>query len=340
MTIFNKQELLTKFNLVKSSIAKNSTINALNNLRIYVKENSFELTGGNGELQVTSKGECIGTDSFSVCVSPSTFGVMLSAAKDDIFISIIDGKIQTSSARSKFNIPTIPGDMYPLLNIDGEINNVNLRYVVNDVYKAAPKIDVRTMMLGTCIDYDGTGMLNAVATDGTIMITSATASDLNVDKFSIIIPNQSSSFFANIDIDGFIISGNSIKAVSKQNNVEIISRLIDARYPDWRRILSDYSDKFEVNKEELKNAVSIINKSDKQSTTLKSNDDLMSVSCDGISTDIDFSGNEFNQSYDSGKLLTCIESIDSDKMEFSFDNRGWLQSQHNGVRFFIAPMRK
>ena len=339
MTTFNKQELLTKFNLVKSSIAKNSTINALNNLFIRVSPNEFWLTGGNGELQVTAKGSLNGNESFSCCVSPSTFGVMLSSAKEDIQIFLKEGKFQTSSGRSKFNIPTIPGDMYPLLNIDGEINNVNLRYIINDVYKAAPKIDVRTMMLGTCIDYDGDS-LTAIATDGTIMITSKSPYIPVGEKFSIIIPNQSSSFFANIDIDGFIVSGNSIKAVSKENNVEIISRLIDARYPDWRRILSDYNDKFEVKKEELKNAVSIINKSDKQSVTLQSNDDLMNVYCEGINTEIDFSGNEFNQAYDSGKLLTCIESIDSDKMEFGFDNRGWLQSQHNGVRFFIAPMRK
>ena len=60
MTIFNKQELLAKFNLVKSSIAKNSTINALNNLLLRVEPNEFWLTGGNGEIQVTAKGsfEC------------------------------------------------------------------------------------------------------------------------------------------------------------------------------------------------------------------------------------------------------------------------------------------
>lgn len=339
MTTFNKQELLTKFNLVKSSIAKNSTINALNNLLIKVGNDGFELTGANGELQVTSKGKCAGNESFSVCISPSTFGVMLSAAKEDINIVVADGKLQTVSGRSKFNIPVLPGDMYPLLSIDGEINNINLRYIINDVYKAAPKIDVRTMMMGTCIDYDGE-KLSAVATDGTIMIISSVNADIESEKFSIIIPNQSSSFFATTDIDGFFVSGNSIKALSKENNVEIISKLIDARYPDWRRIVSDYSDKFEVSKEELKNAVSIINKSDKQSATLQSNEDIMNVYCEGISTDIDFNGSKFNHAYDSGKLLTCIESIDSDKMEFSFDNRGWLQSQHNGVRFFIAPMRK
>ena len=339
MTIFNKQELLAKFNLVKSSIAKNSTINALNNLLLRVEPNEFWLTGGNGEIQVTAKGSLNGNESFSCCVSPAIFGVMLSAAKEDIQISLKDGKLQTTSARSKFNIPTIPSDMYPLLNIDGEVNNINLRNIIYDVYKAAPKIDVRTMMMGTCIDYDGK-KLSAVATDGTIMIISSVNADIESEKFSIIIPNQSSSFFATIDIDGFFVSGNSIKAVSKENNVEIISRLIDARYPDWRRIVSDYSDKFEVSKEELKNAVSIINKSDKQSATLQSNEDIMNVYCEGISTDIDFNGSKFNHAYDSGKLLTCIESIDSDKMEFSFDNRGWLQSQHNGVRFFIAPMRK
>lgn len=339
MTVFNKQELLTKFNLVKTSIAKNSTINALNNLLISVNGNKFKLVGCNGELQVTANGECSGSESFSVCVSPATFGVMLSAAKEDIKIVVADGKLQTVSSRSKFNIPTIPGDMYPLLNIDGEVNNANLRYIINDVYKAAPKIDVRTMMLGTCIDYDGDKLV-AIATDGMMMITSSIDADIDSDKFSIIIPNQSAAFLATTDIDGFVKSGNSIKAVSSQNNIEIISKIIDARYPAWRNIVVDYRDKFFVDKEQLKNSVSIISKTDKLAATLKSSNDSMSVCCEGVSTDIDFEGNEFNNSYDPNKLLTCIDAINSDKIEFSFDGRGWLQSQHNGVRFFIAPMRK
>ena len=55
---------------------------------------------------------------------------MLSAAKEDINIVVADGKLQTVSGRSKFNIPVLPGDMYPLLSIDGEINNINLRYII------------------------------------------------------------------------------------------------------------------------------------------------------------------------------------------------------------------
>lgn len=340
MTTFNKQELLTKFNLVKSSIAKNSTINALNNLLISVRNNEFELVGCNGELQVTAKGSCVGNESFSACVDPSTFGVMLSAAKEDVQISLQDGKLKTVSARSKFNIPTIPGDMYPLIQSDAEINNnINIGEIIRHVYKAAPKVDVRTMLIGTCVEYDG-DQLTAVATDGMMMITSSIDAKFESEKFSIIIPSQAAAFFASIDIDGFVVSNKSIYATSAQNNIGIISKLIDARYPNWKNIVSDYQNKFTVSKEQLKNAVSIINKTDKVSASLKSNNYSMSVYCDGVNTDIDFEGNEFNNSYDPGKLLTCIDAIDSDKMEFSFDGRGWLQSQHNGVRFFIAPMRK
>ena len=341
MTTFNKQELLTKFNLVKSSIAKNSTINALNNLFISVSNNEFKLVGCNGELQVTAKGSCsTGNESFSACVDPSTFGVMLSAAKEDVQISLQDGKLKTVSARSKFNIPTIPGDMYPLIQSDAEINNnINIGDVIRHVYKAAPKVDVRYYLLGTCIEYDGE-QLTAVATDGTIMITRIIDAKFESEKFSIIIPSQAAAFFASTDIDGFVVSNKSIYATSAQNNIEIISKLIDGRYPDWKRIVSEYQDKFTVSKEQLKNAVSIINKTDKVSASLKSNNDSMSVYCDGVNTDIDFEGNEFNNSYDPGKLLTCIDAIDSDKIEFSFDDKGYLQSQHNGVRFFIGPMRK
>ena len=102
-------------------------MHTLNMLRINVEGNKFDLTGGNGELQVTVKGGCTGKESFCECVPASTFGVMISSAKGDIDVNVKDGKLNTLSGRSKFNIPCTDGQLYPMIKLDGEINKINIK---------------------------------------------------------------------------------------------------------------------------------------------------------------------------------------------------------------------
>lgn len=343
MTIFNKQELLAKFNLVKSSIAKNSPMHTLNMLRINVDGDKFDLTGGNGELQVTVKGECTGKESFCECVPPSTFGVMISSAKGDIDVNVKDGKLNTLSGRSKFNIPCTDGQLYPMIKLDGEINNTKIKLIIQNIYKAAPQKDIRTMLNGVCL-HAINKTLNAVATDSTMLLVQSVESDS--DDFQIIIPNLSADFLANIDTDGFVVSSGSLKAVSHDNNLELITRLIDAKYLDWPRLLTDYPESFTVNKSDLLEAISTINKIENAKfAALKSDKGVLSVSTqDGngglVNTDIDFEGDNIDTQYDHRKLIQCLLSADVESIKLSFNKQGWMQSTNNGCRFFIAPMRK
>ena len=117
MTTFKKSELTERFNFVKGVISKNSTIMSLTMMHIRILGNKYKLTGCNGEMQVTAHGECEGSDHVECCADQSTFGVMLSSAKQDINMTMKDGKLSTISGSSKFNIKTLESDLYPVVII-------------------------------------------------------------------------------------------------------------------------------------------------------------------------------------------------------------------------------
>jgi len=342
MTTFNKQELASKFALVKNAIAKNSTMNHLKMLNINVSGNKFKLTGGNGEMQVTASGECIGDDAFNECVMPNTFSVMLGAAKNDINMTMKDSILSTVSGKSKFNIPSIDGEMYPLIKLDGDINQFNLKELIGSVYKAAPTKDTRNMLIGVCVQVTD-NVISAVATDGSVLMINQ--HEIDMDDFQIIIPSGAAEYLGNNDADGFVVSGSSLKAVSAQNNLEVITRLVDAKYVQWERVVVDYSNKFTVNRADLIEAVRTINKIENAShVNLKSSGESMIISTkDGNGTsvvsEIDFSGDEVNVSFNPSKLMSCLQSVDCDEIEISFNSDGWIQSKNNNHKFFLASMR-
>ncbi len=342
MTTFNKQELLAKFNLVKSAIARQSTISSLKMINIKVNKSKFKLTGGNGEYQISASGECFGDTAFNISVDPKTLAVMLGSAKEDIDMNVTDGKLITSSGRSKFNIPYIEGHVFPVINIDGDINGINLKDLINGVNKASPKVDVRNMLLGTCIDVRD-GNINAVATDGVVLMINSMTCD--IDPFSVIIPGDASEYLASNDTDGFVVNGNSLKAVSNKNSLEIITKLIDGKFPDWRRVVADYDNTFTANLADLIESVATINKIENvTSVNLRSSGNTLIIStkdCNGgtVINEIDFEGDDIDVSYNPALLLKCLQSMDSEMINISFNDIRWSQSSQDSKRFFVAPLR-
>ena len=342
MTTFDKRELQSRFALVKSSEAKNSPMASLNLLRISVSKDKFELTCGNGEIQVTAKGSCIGNDTFSECVLPTAFGVMLSAAKSDIEITSKDGKLNTVSGRSKFSMPATDGQLYPMLHMDNAISNVDISKLLSRVYKATAKNDVRFMLNGVCL-HAKDRILNAIASDGSMMMVNTQESEL--DDFQVIIPAKSAELISSIETDGFVVSGQSLKVTSIASGIEIITKLIDAKYVDWQRILTKSDKHFTVDKEQIINAVSIISSAGYFDAHLKSGEDSMSVSTyrtndSVIETSIDFEGDDIDVIFDPAKLLLCLSALTSDKIKLGFDSKGQMQSSEDGFLFVIGGKKR
>lgn len=343
MTTFNKQELATKFALVKNVIAKTSTLNHLTMMHFVVDKNKFKLTGSNGEIQVTATGECSGDESFNVCVPPGTFNIMLGSAKNDINIKVKDLMMSTLSAKSKFNIPAIDGDMYPLLKMEGKVTPFNLKELIGSVYRSSSKNAATINMCGTCVQIkDNT--IHAIATDAGSMFINR--SEINHDNINIIIPNFSAEYLASTDTDGFMVSDKSLKATSSENGIELICKLIDAVFPPWERIVSTYEKSFTVEIQELIDSLSTVNKIENiLSVNLKSENGVLVISAregsgSSFSNEIEFKGDDVDISANPAKLLACLNAVDCVIIKIGFDTNKGFQSMNGSHMFLLSRYKK
>lgn len=343
MTTFNKAELLSRFNIVRPAISSNSTFNAFKMLRIDVLGGVYQLIASDGLMQITAKGKCEGEASFSQCVDPKMFSVMLSAAKGDINIVLDDNKIKTVSGKSKFNIPSSSGDTFPCLTLDGEYNSLNLKEIIDTTYKAIPVKHTQPAFMGVGLD-QRSGVLNAVATDSNMILINSVKND--GDDFQIIIPKDSAEYLANIDTDGFCVSDKSLKAYSKQDDFEIITKLIDAKMIDWRRVISDCSASITTDRNELLDSVMTIAKIENaQRLDIESSQSEMTISMkDGnggmISNQIECIGDDVVWSLDPKKLAVCLGYIDADEIVIGINTMGALQSKNGSKQFALAMMKR
>lgn len=341
--IFNKAELLSRFNVVKQAISANSPIQTFKMLRIDVNCNEYKLIASDGLMQITAKGRCDGDKVFSQCVDSKMFSVMLSAAKNEINIVFEDNKIKTSSGKSKFNIPATDGSMFPILTLNGEYNNLNLKEVIDTTYKVIPAKYKNPAFCGLCLEaIDGT--LNAIATDGITLLLNTLKIDF--DAFQVILPKDSAEFLANIDTDGFCINEKSLKAYSEQDNFEIITKLIDSQYPKWRGILSDAEKQIAVDFNDLSQSISTIAKIESAiRVDLIGNENNLNITMkDGngvmIDSKIECAGDAIDWCVDPKRFAVCLDYIGGDEITISSTVRGGLQSIKDGKRFILAMTKR
>lgn len=344
MTTFNKKELLEKFNIVKQAINDNSVIDILKNLNFQVSGNTFQLIGCDSSMLIGASGSCNGDDEFHVCISPKTFALMLKAAKDEIKITPESGKLSTTSGKSKFNIPTLEVDLYPLIECDKPVDDISLKNIIGNVYKGCPKKDVRHFLLGVALQSKD-GKINAVSTDGHLAMINEF--DYEGEEFEIIIPTATAEYLANNYTSGFCIDGNKIKSINDETGTYMISKLIDGKYPDWRRIVPDNKSRFTCNKKELTDAVAIakdIQHTGSVKLTGKNNELEICVN-DGqvltVTQTIDYSGDEFSFSLKPDQFVTCSGLFDNEEITIKFDPNNPkkpISSDFGNSKFLLVPV--
>lgn len=344
MTTFNKKELADKFKTVASVINSSAIIEILKSVKISVDGDKFTMTGANGEIQITTNGECSGSDKFDVCADTKSFALMLQSSKDQIDIKLTGDKLATVSGKSKFNIQTLPSDMYPIIESAGAFNNMPLDLLIGNVYKGAPKKHVQQALMGVLLQSDGS-KINAVSTN--VQMCMINEIQAESDAFEVIVPNAAAEYFANNKTDGFYIDEGKLVAINNETSTKIVCRLIDGQFPKWQRIIPDNKESFTVNKKELNDSMSIIAKMDQStgSRWIGENGEMQILSGaksgSSFSRSIDFSGDDFKINLSPELFSICMTLFDSEDLTIHFNQsnpKQPIKAICDNKMFVIAPL--
>lgn len=345
MLKIEKAKLAAALAAVSAAVKDKNTIPALSNVLVERDGDELVVTGGNMQIEISSRCEAeIGPDFTAfTCPARSLIDIVRNAAASMIAIELIENGafVAVKSGRSRLKLPTIPADAFPKLDVGTMPHSIGINSEVfskamKGVAFAAETSDTRPMLCGVLVQGTEHGIV-LFATDGKTLskrtIPSIAVDEPVEDLPSITIPNESVGAIEKIlDMgDDLVFQMSDKKARFEVGGTVLITKLIDDPYPDWRRFVpQSYAMTARLNGVDLSGAVSrvkIATPSGKNgirftfsnnSLALAAHDIAAGEGNDEIATE---ATGELVIGFNGDRVLKAIDRIDGDDLEFSLGSK-------------------
>lgn len=249
-----RDPLLSSLMLVSGAVEKKQTLPILGNVLISVKEKHIKLSATDTELSLSA---VLPLESIS-----ATGDVTVPAKKlIDICRSITEGtlltftqkddKVMLKAGRSRFSLTTLPAQDFPVLvdeskELEFEVETQPLIQLLQATYFAMAQQDVRYYLNGLLVELFGQ-QINAVSTDGHRLAVGQLNIDNNLPEHKFILPRKGVlellRLLSDIEDQNVLISVNANHFYLQTQAYDFSSKLIEGRFPNYRRVIPEDNDK-------------------------------------------------------------------------------------------------
>ncbi|EKO3816972.1 DNA polymerase III subunit beta [Vibrio harveyi] len=262
-----RSHLIKPLQQVSGALGGRPTLPILGNLLLKVEDNVLSMTATDLEVELVSKVTLEGDfEAGSITVPSRKFLDICRGLPDDSIITfVLEGdRVQVRSGRSRFSLATLPANDFP--NIEDwqsevvvSLTQSDLRTLIEKTQFSMANQDVRYYLNGMLFEIDGT-TLRSVATDGHRMAVSQTQLGADFAQKQIIVPRKGVQELVKL-MDApeqpVVLQIGSSNVRAEVNNFIFTSKLVDGRFPDYRRVLPQSTNKtLEASCDELRQAFS------------------------------------------------------------------------------------
>lgn len=259
-----REPFLKALQMIIGVVERRPTIPILSYALMVVEDNCLTLTATDLEVQISASvpidGHCL---TGRVAVSARKL-VDICRVLNQEFIELIEEeqRIILKAGRGKYVLATLPADNFPSIEegaalVEGTLAGNNLLNLLEKNYFAVASQDVRTYLNGMLWQIEGEQWVTVSSNGHRIMVAKTIFNGNEMPPARVIVPRKSINEIIRLlsverDQDlSLTISANHIR-ISGRSFV-FVSKLIDAQFPDFRRLVPRNADKFFLaNKEELK----------------------------------------------------------------------------------------
>lgn len=248
-----KENLSRSLALTNGVTGKNLNLPILNNVLIKADEQKVEIVATNLELAVVStiraKVELAG--SFTLPARTLTDYINL-LPNEKIDLELKDNELIVTCGKASTKIKGTPADDFPIIPSmeDGKgytFVAADLKDSLAQVVLAVARNEIRPELSGVFFNFnpeEQNGQLVLAATDSYRLAEKKLAIQQGGDKHSVIVPGRTAQeiqhLLATVGGDSepnarVMVSDNQIMVIF--NNTQIISRLVDGKYPDYTQII-------------------------------------------------------------------------------------------------------
>lgn len=360
----SRDALLKPLQVVSGAVERRHTIPILSNALIQAGNGEIRLTGTDLEV------ELVATCSTEQVVE----GAVTVPAKKllDIVRSLPDGaqvefsasadKALIKSGRSKFSLATLPAEDFP--NIDGWDSDIQLitsqatlKGLIEATHFSMANQDVRYYLNGMLFETDA-NVLRTVATDGhRLAMSSCAIGQPHLAGRQVIVPRKGVMELMRLldSPDSEIkvaIGTNHIRM--ETNGISFTSKLVDGRFPDYRRVLPQGGDKVVIaERDVLKQACSraaILSNEKYRGVRISLSNGEMCLTANNPEQEsaeevieVDYQGDSLEIGFNVSYLIDVLNTIQGSKVKITMsgpDASGLIEDNADDSSLYVVmPMR-
>jgi DNA polymerase-3 subunit beta len=361
----SRENFLQPLQMVSGAVERRHTLPILSNVLIKVSENSLWLTGTDLEVELISNVTLTGNWEEGEITVPAKklLDICRGLAEGSNLDFHVDGnKAMLRSGRSKYSLSTLSADDYPNLEdwqgeLEFEISQSALKKLIDSTHFAMAQQDVRYYLNGMSLETEE-NIIRTVATDGhrlALCRMSYSASVLPTRQ--VIIPRKGVLEISRLigDDDKLLkiqIGSNHIRIFS--TDFIFTSKLVDGRFPDYRRVLPKDGDKnIQSSKDVLKNAfsrASILSNEKFKGVRLNLSNGELKITANNPEqeeaeeiVDVDYQGDDLEIGFNVAYLIDVLNGLNSEQVKITLadSNSSALieDAADDSALYVIMPMR-
>lgn len=249
----SRENLLKPLQQVCGVLSSRPTIPVLSNILVQVDADKLTITGTDLEVELSTQVPLHSTTEQGVFTIPAKkfLDICRTLPEDaEIRVSYEADRVLVTSGRSKFNLATLPANEYPNLTdwhseVDFELEQSTLRRLIEATQFSMASQDARYFLNGMKFETEG-NLLRTVATDGHRLAVCTIPLEQDLQNHSVIVPRKGvlellRLLDSNTQPVRLQIGTNNIRL--QFANIIFTSKLIDGRFPDYRRVLPRNADR-------------------------------------------------------------------------------------------------
>ncbi|MGR5066137.1 DNA polymerase III subunit beta [Photobacterium sp. DNB22_13_2] len=262
-----REQLLKPLQQVSGALGSRPSLPILGNILLVVEQGCLSMTGTDLEVEMIAKLALEGDVEEGAVTVPSRKFLDICRGLPDsanISVSLEGDRAIIRSGRSRYTLSVLPAADFPNIEdwqseVEITLPQGQMRQLIDSTQFSMAHQDVRYYLNGMLFETDGQ-QLRSVATDGHRMAVCAVATNDVLPAKQIIVPRKGVMELMRL-LDSpdeeirLQIGHSNIRA--EVNNYIFTSKLVDGRFPDYRRVMPQNSNKVvEASCDELRKAFS------------------------------------------------------------------------------------
>jgi DNA polymerase-3 subunit beta len=250
----DRQDLADALQAIVSVVERRHNLPILSNVLMETVDQELCLIGTDQELELREQ---------IPCTVKSTGAITASARKlmditrslsstDPVRLELKDSRLVLSGGKSRFSLVTLPAADFPETEAFEEklslpVPMSTLKQLIDATQFAMAQQDVRYWLNGMLFEFQAEG-ITAVATDGHRLATSQANLSIDInDPLPIIVPRKAiqeiGRRLSDQDNELRLVIGSNHLQVDMGEGKRLTTRLLEGRFPDYRRVIPTDGDK-------------------------------------------------------------------------------------------------